>query len=213
MRLPRFLWVPFELGRPFGAPHVPDFQRRVLTAALSLLERTDGPVLLEDFTDDAPTTGEDAPWTCPVSYADDASGDRGLIDAVHDEMRRLAPWAELGAPPIPNRGVDPATSVSFLDDVLHGRELSQTIGDQPAVEAIRLATDDVCAWYLHAAGQQPGSATTSHRQEWLWRETALGRFLGTLAHALSSAEDPLLRAFAARALVPRDHWDMVRPLR
>ena len=28
MRLPRFLWVPFELGRPFGAPNEPDFQRR-----------------------------------------------------------------------------------------------------------------------------------------------------------------------------------------
>jgi len=31
---PRALWVPFELGRPFGSPNDPRFQRRVLLAAL-----------------------------------------------------------------------------------------------------------------------------------------------------------------------------------
>ena len=46
---PRALWVPFELGRPFGPPSDADFQQRVILAALGLLERTDGPVLIEDF--------------------------------------------------------------------------------------------------------------------------------------------------------------------
>jgi hypothetical protein len=31
-RPPRFLWVPFPLGRPFGAPGAPGFQHRVLRA-------------------------------------------------------------------------------------------------------------------------------------------------------------------------------------
>ena len=35
---PRALWVPFELGRPLGAPEDPGLQRRVLMAALNLLE-------------------------------------------------------------------------------------------------------------------------------------------------------------------------------
>jgi len=34
---PRALWVPFELGRPFGPPNDPPFQRRVILAALRLL--------------------------------------------------------------------------------------------------------------------------------------------------------------------------------
>ena len=42
------------LGRPFGAPNAPDFQRSVLRALLALFERPSGPVL-EDFPDDAPT--------------------------------------------------------------------------------------------------------------------------------------------------------------
>ena len=61
MQLPRFLWVPFELGRPFGAPNEPDFQRRVLRAALALLERDDGPVILEDFPDEASLSGKRSP--------------------------------------------------------------------------------------------------------------------------------------------------------
>ena len=53
MQSPRGLAVPFEPGRPFGAPNEPDFQRRVLKAALDLLPRMDGPVL-EDFPDGPP---------------------------------------------------------------------------------------------------------------------------------------------------------------
>ena len=36
VRPPRALWVTFELGRPFGLPDDPPFQRRVLKAALDL---------------------------------------------------------------------------------------------------------------------------------------------------------------------------------
>ena len=95
MELPRFLWVPFELGRPFGAPHEPEFQRRVLRAALGLLERRDGPVVLEDFPDDAPAGADDDDgpgWSCPVSFAGAAGDDAGLTGEVLAELRRLAPW-------------------------------------------------------------------------------------------------------------------------
>lgn len=51
---PRGLWTPFQLGRPLGEPEDAVFQRRVLMQALGLLERTDGPVILEDFPDDPP---------------------------------------------------------------------------------------------------------------------------------------------------------------
>ncbi len=54
IRAPRVLWAPFELGRPLGAPDEPAFQRRVLRAALDLLESDDGPVVLADFPAEAP---------------------------------------------------------------------------------------------------------------------------------------------------------------
>jgi hypothetical protein len=53
-RPPRALWTTSQLGRPLGEPGDAMFQRRVLLAALGLLVRTDGPVILEDFNEDPP---------------------------------------------------------------------------------------------------------------------------------------------------------------
>ena len=47
VRPPRALFVPFPLGYPLGAPHDAELQRRVVTAALALLEeKGPGPLLV-----------------------------------------------------------------------------------------------------------------------------------------------------------------------
>ena len=48
IRPPRALWVPFELGRPFGPPNHPEFQTDVLRTVLDLFKKEAGPVL-EDY--------------------------------------------------------------------------------------------------------------------------------------------------------------------
>jgi hypothetical protein len=201
MRLPRFLWVPFELGRPFGAPHEPDFQRRVLNAALGLLERTDGPVVLEDFPDDAPDTADEVVWACPISFAGRTAEEPDLVSATRRELGQLAPWAELAPPPVPNSGMSPTAIVDLLAATADG-------ADTP-VQDLRLATDDIHTWYLHAAALQPGSATGRQRNTWFWRETALARLLGQVAVRLLDDPDPMVRVFADRGLVPRDHFDLL----
>ncbi len=42
--VPRALEVPYPLGYPFGQPHNPDLQRRILRSLLTLLEAPGGPV-------------------------------------------------------------------------------------------------------------------------------------------------------------------------
>ena len=50
VRPPRALFVPFPLGFPLGRPDDPDLQRRVLEAALALLDDPEAsPPLLRDF--------------------------------------------------------------------------------------------------------------------------------------------------------------------
>jgi len=66
-RPPRAVMTPFMLGRPFGEPNDPAFQRRVLMQALNLLERTDGPVILEHFPDDNPSWFDRPDWVPAVS--------------------------------------------------------------------------------------------------------------------------------------------------
>jgi hypothetical protein len=92
IRPPRALWVPFMLGRPFGAPNAPDFQRKVLRALLGLFTQTSGPVL-EDFPDDAPpdVAGETT-FACPVSFAPAQTTLNDPAAAMRQEIAQLAPW-------------------------------------------------------------------------------------------------------------------------
>src|SRR5262249_42168378 len=65
-RPPRALWTTSQLGRPLGEPGDAAFQRRVLLAALGLLVRTDGPVILEDFAEDPPGWQDTLGWRAPA---------------------------------------------------------------------------------------------------------------------------------------------------
>jgi hypothetical protein len=98
IRPPRALWVPFELGRPLGVPNDPGFQRRVLTAALKLLEAPGGPVL-EDFPEDAPVSGDQiTTLSCPVSFTreeTDLTEAEQLCSALKREMASLRPWYDV----------------------------------------------------------------------------------------------------------------------
>ncbi len=50
VRPPRALFVPFPLGFPLGRPDDPELQRRVIEAALALLDDPEAsPPLLRDF--------------------------------------------------------------------------------------------------------------------------------------------------------------------
>ena len=95
---PRALWVPFELGRPMGAPNDPEFQKKVLRAALELLDRDDGPVLIEDFPGEAPAdmaASDGEGWFCPISLPPlpvDLLAGGGLKAAMDAEISGLNTW-------------------------------------------------------------------------------------------------------------------------
>jgi hypothetical protein len=131
MKPPRALWVPFELGRPIGAPNNPDFQTKVLKALLKTLDAKSGPVLA-DFDEDAPLstadTGEEQEaWACPIELQApplQTEGDAAAMEqALLHEIRQLRPWYELsveqrgrttvGVGPLDIDGKTPATSRRF----------------------------------------------------------------------------------------------------
>ncbi|MCY3931424.1 MAG: hypothetical protein OXH70_06885 [Acidobacteria bacterium] len=221
MELPRFLWVPFELGRPFGAPHEPDFQRRVLRATLGLLERRDGPVVLEDFPDDAPavTDGavDDGPgWSCPVSFAGAAGDDAWLTGEVLAELRRLAPWQEAyaarrGRSAPPASGLSHEQIVRGLGELAGGANDPSVATNLPLPEWVRLGCDDLRTWYMEAAQGRPGRATSLELRDWFWRETALARLIGAAAVRLAGSEHRALGMFGRRAMVPRVYMDDLMP--
>src|SRR5262249_10368687 len=88
---PRALWVPFELGRPFGPPSDPVFQKSVLQAALEMLIEGGGAVRIKDYPHDDPREEPDPAWRPPFAGTAGAGGSGAAIaDALETEIARLA---------------------------------------------------------------------------------------------------------------------------
>lgn len=217
---PRFLWVPFEFGRPFGTPHAPDFQRRVLVSALNLLNREPGPVILEDFPEEAPGDGaggdEPAVWSCPIPFSR-SEGDRPeWVQETLDEMACLVPWHEVhanrrGRVPAANSGLGREEIVELLGKLAAGEACPPVASEHPTVEWIRLGCDDIRTWYLEAAQGQPGCPSAQELMDWFWQETSMARLIGRAALALLEHEDPMIRGLALRAMVPRQYIPDLMP--
>ncbi len=212
LRPPRFLWVPFELGRPLGAPNHPEFQMRVLRKSLALLESKSGPVLIEDFDEEAPFGEEEnreefESWTCPVNLPPPLSNGSERETALLAEMAILSPWYELsvrkrggssvGASPLSVEQIA-RVFVKFLDGDRENPQSELSLGD-----ALKLASEDFKAWYMEAATAQPGRATSAQIQNWFWGETTAGAVFLDLCDVFATCDDPLLQYMSSAALVPR----------
>ncbi len=220
LRPPRALAVPFELGRPFGAPGEPGLQRRVLRACLELLERKSGPVL-EDFPDPPPGTDNDADadadadsggWTCPVSFARPPGdvGDAGMVErALQQEVALLKPWYDEAVREQKRSGF--GISGKTLDEIV--RFLAGLVADparceppypgEPMGTGFKRMADDLRYYYIQAAIARPDARTGDVEvANWLWGETTLGRVLIAIRDDAMESDDPSLKRLAPTTMVP-----------
>ncbi|MEQ9491541.1 MAG: hypothetical protein RIM72_21380 [Alphaproteobacteria bacterium] len=199
MRPPRALWVPFPMGRPFGAPDDMAFQKRVLRAVLGLAERGSGPVL-DDFPDDAPGTVEEAGgWVCPVSFPSPEAEDT-VTERLRREMQELRTWYDLG---LERRGRTtvgssglPIDSITDLLIRIGDGEVSDNPRDDVDLgESVRLAVEDLKAFYYEAATAQPGShqATADEVANWFWLQTEAGKLILNCMTVCGDSDNQALR--------------------
>lgn len=213
---PRALWVPFELGRPLGAPSDKDLQRRVLLAALDLLQASEGPVLADFAFQETETEAGGGPeppaWACPVSLrapADDMTDNEKLIDSFSQEVSELRNWYDTGLGKTGRTSVvhfGPDSAAQLLSAyVLKGAKNS---GDAnlPFAVALRLAAQDLKAFYFEAVAARPGAAPPDSQSfnRWFWADTAAGRVLAAARNRCGSETDKLLRMTGKMLLVPMD---------
>ncbi len=214
---PRALWVPFELGRPLGAPDKPEFQKRVLISCLELLEADSGPVHT-DFPDDAPEAEDITGWACPINLAPpDEIADTGddLATALEAEVAQLATWYDLGL----RERKRTAVGISGLEIDQIVPFVSSFLGDDPApspredmdrVEVLKLACDDLRAFCIEAATAQPGHASSTDLNNWFWRETVAGKTVIAVKAACLASSDETLR-YVGLFLVPRAQAHLEKP--
>ena len=212
LRPPRFLWVPFELGRPFGAPDEPAFQTKVIRAALALLERPDGPAILEDFPDEAPGIGpnEMTGWSCPISFpTPDATDDPAILTTILGEIASLIPWHILaeetrGRTSVGAASVEIKASARFLHTLLEGGGDADNPSESLSLgEAFRSASEDMRTFYMEAATARPGRISSHELADWFWGDTGAGQLLLALHPVCLKSPDRGVKRVAFGGLVPR----------
>ncbi len=206
---PRALWVPFMLGRPLGVPNDAAFQRKVLLAALQLLERDSGPVL-EDFPDDAPYQDlGDVPeaQNCPVSFprmkSDGTPGEK-----LSDEIAQLQAWHALavkqhGRTTLGMTGLTPAALGAYVAAWLTDAPPPVYRDGMTPGGALKLATDELKTFYYEARSVQPGKHSPDSIAEWFWLETAGGAAFLALRDKAAQSSEPSMKGLATLSLVPR----------
>ncbi len=209
-RPPRGLWAPFQLGRPLGEPGDAAFQRRVLLRALALLERADGPVLLEDYEEDAPGRLDRPGWAPPALPAPAApDSPAAWPDALAAEMALVAPWwhrfqarygrTTVGLCPLPPEAF-PAYAAGFLDGRLPEGEPPAGHAGSHAL-ALRYLADDLKSLYLEAAQAEGDPPSSRQAEGWLYHGTVAGALLVALRAAALASEVKGLQT-VSRFLVP-----------
>jgi hypothetical protein len=214
---PRALWVPFELGRPFGPPNHPEFQLDVLRAVLDLFSQPSGPVLV-DYPDDAPDYGQSEQlWSCtlPLPPLPEASTpEERLRTCLLQEVGLLSPWyaearskhghSAFGLAGLPPERVEDMAGFVAAYAVGETPPLPEDI-EGPDLQMLRFMADDLKSYYLEAASMQPGgeAATAYQRNRWLYHDTWFGRALYDIRDRLTrEAEEQGDPARGRIALVP-----------
>ncbi len=205
---PRTLSVPFELGRPLGAPDNPDFQLRVLRAALALLDRPAGPVL-EEFPDPAPEPADYEGWACPVSLPRPEAAPDGKHERfVVDEVARLRPWWDLarerrGRTTVGASGYEIEDAARLVSRYADGADPDDTDPVRKLSRSLKLACDDLMAFYTEAATAQPGAVASQDLSDWFWGETAAGKALLAVRERAAGEDDRGMQLLGSLLILPR----------
>ncbi len=198
VRPPRALFVPFPFGYTLGKPDDPEYQHRVIAAALDLLKHTSGPVLA-DFnaeTGSNPLIQASAvrstPGKADSNPADEVTGLRFFYERwVADHHGRTA----VGLGGVPQRRF--RGTISFLESFAQGADadMKERPQDVSIPQFLRYCVDDLKAFYYEARMAQRPEAAESDLHTWFWGETATGKLISAVARRLDESDEAEMKAF------------------
>lgn len=169
--------------------------------------------MLEDFAEDAPRHGaEGGTPACPVDFkphTEPLSQTDRLLAAFKEEFSQMQSWYDLARQ---KRGRTTAvTSESnvkaLIDGITDFVKNGVFMGTDPKISqgtGLRMAVEDLKAYYLEAVSIQPGQPTDSKSlADWFWGRTAAAKVIAKIRKLCKeSADDTLKRTTIA--LIPRN---------
>ena len=164
---------------------------------MGLLDRSDGPVILEDFDDEASGENDDPNWQPPIldSEQDLVAEVRSLSALVESASARRG-YSNVGLCGLPIEVI-----AEYLDRVDSADPMLRPSPRLAPVQLLRFGADDLKAYYVDAATAGPGSPSSRQLWRWFWRETVAGAAVLAIRQ-VSLDSDNASRQGIARSLVP-----------
>ena len=163
-----------------------------------------------EFTEEVPRAAQSSEeWICPISFSKEEAELEDLPANIKKEMALLRPWferrkASLGRTSFGLADLNPEDLAPFIHEFFDGLKDSNHDSFR-----LKLATDDLNAFYLEATLQQPGATEIGAIEDWYWNETAAGELVRKVAIHCQKSLDPALRQTAKLLMVPQRiiSWD------
>jgi len=168
--------------------------------------------VLEDYPEDVPATAkataEDmAGMVCEIELPPPPSDENDLTQALIDEIGRMRPWYELavnqrGRTTVGLSELSIEDAARYLMAFVENPGTQSRRDDLDAGPLLKLACEDLKAFYGEAMSMQPGMTSSEAVEHWLWNETTLGRAFWTFRESNTAHPDSYTRYFAQRTLIP-----------
>lgn len=169
--------------------------------------------MLQDFPEDAPASGEaSTAWACPVNLSTEnvnLSNLDQLQEALKREMTQLRSWYDLavkkrGRTTVGVSGLALDGIGDFVSGFLKGGLPENPRGGLPLWLVLKLAVDDLKAYYFEAVTAQPGQGSpgSDTLANWFWEETVAAKVLLAVKESCMNSDDNMLKAAGAKLIVP-----------
>lgn len=76
--------------------------------------------------------------------------------------------------------------------------------------ALRLACQDLKAFYMESVLNQPGARSAKAAERWFWQETIASKALIALSETCRKSEDPAIRRVGEKNIIPMGIANRVR---
>ena len=195
-----------------GAPNDAVFQKQVLITLLQLLERTDGPVILDDYPIEAPEANEEvAVLSCPVRFDDEKISETDpLKSGFLREIQAMRPWYDMGIEKrgrttLGGSGVDIDNLGEFIYAFIEGKTPENPRPGVDLSTILKIAIEDLKGYYMEGVTAQPGQDNLSSKalKKWFWN-TIAGEVLVELIKVFSESDDEELKIMGTRYIAPMD---------
>jgi hypothetical protein len=174
---PRSLYVEFPLGRPLGRPDDVELQTKVLQAAFDLLERNDGPFIVDypEVIED----GSEEPASCPMPPRHDPD-----VHAAIDEARGLRHAYQRNVDATGRTLLGRVTTpdvdgvVALIEKMIQ-LEAGESLDDIGLAGGAAIAAGQDIRAYYEEAGLQLAENTVGSRslESWFYRTTETGQLI------------------------------------